>query len=115
MSKRDYMIFIKDIYAEINRIKKFVSTLDSIDELEENDLVMYAVLKCFENIGEAAKHIPENVRLRYPYFWKEISGLRDVIIHNYWGIDLDVIKDIYQNELPELEKIVKTILEEDHA
>ncbi len=112
MSKREYIFFIEDILENINLIEEFLSNLNSIEELENNKLVLYAVLKAFENIGEATKNIPDDLKKEYPYFWKEISGLRDIIVHHYWGIDMDIIYDIIENELPELKTVVQKILKE---
>ena len=112
MSKREYKLFLKDIIDEINRINKFLSHLNDFSELNENDLVLYAILKCFENIGEASKHIPEQIKTKYPYFWREISGLRDIIVHHYWGVDLEIIKNIIEEDLPELKIVIEKILED---
>jgi len=111
MSKREYKFFIQDIVDEIDRIFRFVNKLDTLEDLEKDELVLYAVLKSLENIGEATKHIPEHIKEKYPYFWREVSGLRDVIIHHYWGLDYEIIKDIIENELEQLREITKKVLE----
>ncbi len=111
MPKREYILFLKDIIEEIERIKKFISTLEKLEDLSKNELVFYAVLKALENIGEASKMIPNEIKNKYLYFWREISGLRDIIVHHYWGLDKEIIYDILENELDELEKVTKTILE----
>ena len=111
MSKREYKLFLKDIVENIDLIEEFTSNIESVEELENNKLVLFAVLKAFENIGEATKNIPPEIREKYPYFWKEISGLRDVIVHHYWGVDVEIIWDIIENELDELKNLTKKILE----
>ena len=111
MSKREYKLFLKDIVENIDSIEEFTSNIESVEELENNKLVLFAVLKAFENIGEATKNIPPEIREKYPYFWKEISGLRDVIVHHYWGVDIEIIWDIIENELDELKILTKKILE----
>jgi len=111
MSEREYKFFLQDIVDDIERIKNFISKLDKLEDLENNDLVLYAVLKAFENIGEATKHIPNHIKEKYPYFWKEVSGLRDVIVHHYWGLDMEVIYDIIENEIEDLQKLTKEILD----
>lgn len=56
-------------------------------------------------IGEAAKMIPDSVRADYPKVeWKKISGLRDILVHHYFEVDLDIIWDVIQNKLPALER-----------
>lgn len=111
MSKlRDLKIVLEDIIDEIERIKKFTREIESLEDFSENDLVFYAVLKSLENIGEAVKHIPEEKRI-YPLEWKKIAGLRDILIHEYFGIDVEIIWDIINKKLPELENAAKYMLE----
>jgi len=64
-----------------------------------------AVIRNLEIIGEAAKMVPESIRTRFPLVeWKKIAGLRDILAHHYFEVDLDIIWDILQNKLPELER-----------
>jgi uncharacterized protein with HEPN domain len=64
-----------------------------------------AVVRNLEIIGEAAKMIPDSIRVQYPNIeWKKISGLRDILAHHYFEVDLDIVWDIIQNKLPELER-----------
>jgi len=113
MSKREYKLFLKDIVENIDLIKKFISNIESLDDLENNKLVLYAVLKAFENIGEASKNIPSEIKEKYPYFWREMSGLRDIIVHQYWGVDMEIICDLIENELDNLKSLTIDILEKE--
>jgi len=113
MSKREYKLFLKDIVENIELIKEFTSNINSLEDLESNKLILFAVLKAFENIGEATKNIPSEIKEKYPYFWKEISGLRDILVHHYWGVDMEIIWDIIENELDELENLTKKVLEDE--
>jgi uncharacterized protein with HEPN domain len=71
-----------------------------------------AVVRNLEIIGEATKGIPENIRLGNPEIeWQRIVGLRNVLIHQYSGIDLEVVWDIIANKLPPLQKQITHILE----
>ena len=63
------------------------------------------MVRNLEVIGEAAKMIPEAIRVEYPNIeWKKIAGLRDILAHHYFEVDLDIVWDIVQNKLPELER-----------
>jgi len=113
VSKRDYKLFLEDILEEIERIRQFTKDVKKPEDLEQNVMLFYAVLKAFENIGEATKNIPENIREKYPYQWKKVAGLRDIITHEYWGIDAEIIYDVISSKLPELEEIVQNILNQE--
>ena len=69
-----------------------------------------AILRNLEIIGEASKKIPNEICSQYPEIeWKKIAGLRDILIHFYFGIDDEIVWDVIQNKLPELEKQIREI------
>ena len=113
MSKRDYKLFLEDILEEIERIRQFTKDVKTPEDLEQNIMLFYAVLRSFEIIGEATKNIPMEIREKYPYQWKKIAGLRDIITHEYWGIDAEIIYDVINSKLSELEEVAKTILKQE--
>ncbi|WPX09636.1 HepT-like ribonuclease domain-containing protein [Anaerocellum danielii] len=112
--KRILKVILEDIIEEIDRIKKFTQGIEKYDNFIENELVFYAVLKALENIGEAVKQIPDDKRKLYPIEWKKIAGLRDILIHEYFGIDAEIIWEVVKKKLPELEKAVKFLLENEN-
>jgi uncharacterized protein with HEPN domain len=70
-----------------------------------------AVMRNIQIIGEAIKHLPADVRKEYKNVdWKKAAGLRDIVVHEYFGINKDIIWDVIKNKVPELEKEVKKIL-----
>jgi len=111
MSKKLILkVTLEDIIEEIDRIKKFTQGIEKYNNFVENELVFYAVLKALENIGEAVKQIPDDIKELYPIEWKKIAGLRDILIHEYFGIDAEIIWEVIKKKLPELEKAVKFLL-----
>ena len=76
-----------------------------------------AVTRRIEIIGEASKNIPVEIKTKYPDVrWKEISGMRDILVHEYFGIDLELTWRVVTTDLPELKKkILKIILKMDKA
>lgn len=109
MPKRDIQVILDDILDEIERIERFTKDIYKEEEFVANELVFYAVLKSLENIGEAVKQIPVNLRDLYHFEWRKVSGLRDIIIHEYFGIDASIIWDVVRDKLPELRLAVSAL------
>lgn len=83
----------------------------SFEALKKNQLVVDAVIRNFEIIGEAAKNIPKHIKDNYPDTeWKEAAGFRDVLIHDYFGIDVQAVYDTIKNNLPSLKKHILNII-----
>jgi uncharacterized protein with HEPN domain len=102
MGKREYKFFINDIIQSIEIIEMYARGLtfgDFEKSLEKQD----AITRRLEIIGEAVKNIPHDIRIQFPQIpWKKISGLRDVMIHNYFGVSSERIWKILSQDLPEL-------------
>jgi uncharacterized protein with HEPN domain len=89
--KREHLLFLEDILRSIGKIEKYTKSL-TLKQLKEKDMVMDAVVRNFEIIGEAVKNIPKTVKEKYTYVeWKEAAGFRDVLIHDYFGIDIEAV------------------------
>jgi uncharacterized protein with HEPN domain len=66
-------------------------------------------------IGEAVKQLPDDLRQKYPAIdWRAMAGMRDRLIHHYFGVDYDIVWDVVINKVPELEVEIKKILEKDY-
>ena len=112
---RDYGLYLKDILAAINSIETFVGDM-SFEQFRADDKTMSAVIRKFEIIGEAAKYIPEKILKQHPDIpWKEMAGMRDKLIHFYFGVDYQLvwatIKERLPQVKPEIQKIQKALAE----
>ena len=109
--KRDLSLFIEDILENINAIENFSKDL-SEQELKEDKLKQYAIIRALEIIGEAVKNIPKNFREKYPDVkWAKIAGTRDMITHGYFGVDLNIVWNIIKQNIPILKKQILEIKE----
>ena len=109
MSKRDPLVLLEDIMLAIQKISRYSSQMDH-DAFLSDDLVIDAVARNLEIIGEAARQLPEEFRRAHPQIpWTQIAGLRNRIVHDYFGLDLEIIWEIIQHYLPELEKQVRVL------
>lgn len=109
---RDYRLYLLDILEAIDKIKRYTSKRD-FKSFAGDDLVVDAVLRNLELVGEAVKHIPEKAKESYPDIkWKEIAGMRDKLIHDYFGVDHELVWKVITEDMLEFEKRVKVILDE---
>jgi len=106
---RDYKLYLKDILAAMDSIETFVEGM-SLEQFLEDDKTSSAVIRKFEIIGEAAKHIPEEILKQYPNVpWKEMAGMRDKLIHFYFGADCQLVWVTIKERLPKLKPEIKKI------
>ena len=110
MPKRDYKLFISDIRDCTKRILEYTAG-KTFEEFKGNQMLMDAVIRNLEIIGEATKNIPNKVKQKHPQIeWRKIGDLRNIIIHGYFRIDYDILWDIVQNKIPELAVKIEEVL-----
>ena len=83
----------------------------NFEDFSNNELIQDGVIRNLEIIREAVKNLPDDIKKDYPEVeWRKIAGLRDILIHAYFGVDLEIIWDIVKNKVPELKEMVRKIL-----
>ena len=109
---RDIKLYLEDILVAIEKINAYTDGT-TFDQISQRGILLDAVLHNLEIIGEAAKHMPDDLRLNYPQIeWRKIAGFRDVVVHEYFGISLEIVWDILKNKLPELHQQIIKLLDE---
>ncbi|HSX37732.1 MAG TPA: DUF86 domain-containing protein [Chlamydiales bacterium] len=112
MSSREWTFRVQDILEAIEKVSRYVENM-TLTQFKENELVMDAVIRNFEIIGEASKNIPLSIRRSYPEVpWNEMSGMRNVLIHEYFGVDVGTVWHTTKKNLPKLQKQLRAILKE---
>ena len=116
MSKRrgiiEFRDYLNDILEMIADIGEFTKSL-TFKEFKKDKKTVYAVIRCLEVIGEASKQIPSSVKKQYKQIpWEDIAGMRNKLIHEYFGADVDIIWHTVQEDLKQLEAAVKQITKE---
>ena len=108
---RNYKLYLDDILTSVNKIQNYVGDT-SYEALLVDEMKLDAIVRNFEIIGEAASNIPAEIRDKYPLVeWRKISDFRNVLAHEYFGIDYKIMWDIIKNKLPKLMQDIKTIKE----
>ncbi len=110
--KREFLDFIEDILDAMNKAESLLEDV-SFSQFENDFRINFAVVRALEIIGEAAKRLPDELRLRYPDIpWKGMSGMRDRIIHGYDNVDLQIVWDVVKRDIPQIKPKIDSILKE---
>ena len=110
--KRSYRLYLNDILESIEKIKRYVDDL-SFEEFTASDLIFDAVVRNLEIIGEASSHIPDSIQSAFPTVpWRLMKDMRNVLSHEYFGIDVDIVWKTARESLPQLVEPIKTAMDQ---
>jgi uncharacterized protein with HEPN domain len=108
--RRIYLDYLNDITTAITNISEFIKEMD-YDDFINDKKTEFAVIRALEIIGEATKNIPDSIKDKYPDIpWKSITGMRDKLIHAYFGVRLELVWNTVFEILPPLKKEFQQIL-----
>jgi len=110
MSNEEIKTFLGHILESIGDIENYMADL-SPDQFLKSKIVQDAVTRRLEIMGEATKNIPKDFRAKYPEVpWQDIAGLRDVLIHHYFGVDQELTFDLIKNDIPNLKILITKLI-----
>jgi len=110
MSKREAPLLLQDINESIKKIKSYIIGM-SFEMFQNDDKTIDAVIRNFEIIGEAANRIPDEIKEKFNNVnWHRIRGFRNRIVHDYMGVDLEIIWEIIEKNLDELQVQIEEII-----
>ena len=112
MRGRNWKLRFEDMLEAIRRIERYIAGI-SYEEFCQDQKTIDAVVRNLEIIGEAARHISKEVRDKYPDLpWEEMSGMRNILIHEYFGVSLPIIWHTITSDLPPVVRLLEKILEQ---
>ncbi len=112
MKKRNYKFFLEDIKIATTKILQYTEGM-SFKVFKEDFKTIDAVERNFEIIGEAVKNLPDRIKAKYPIVpFKQVAGMRDKLIHDYFGVDYEIIYKTIKDKLPEFKSQIEKIIKE---
>jgi uncharacterized protein with HEPN domain len=110
--KRTYIDYLRDIVDYASKAERFVQGID-FERFQSSEEKWFAAVRALEVIGEAAKNIPKDIKEKHSEIpWKEIAGMRDKVVHGYFGVDLEVVWRTIHEDLPPLRAAIVRVLSE---
>jgi uncharacterized protein with HEPN domain len=107
---RNWPFYLEDVVESARKIGRYTEGL-TFDRFRSQDMVIDAVVRNLEIIGEAAKHLPAEAKALMPDVdWSKAAAFRDVIVHGYFGLDLHIIRDVVQNKIPPIRQSAERAL-----
>ena len=110
---RNYLLYLEDILVSTGKILKYAGG-SSYEDLFVDEMRLEAIIRNFEIIGEASSKISQDIRDKYPFIeWRKILDFRNVLAHEYFGIDYEIMWEIIKDKLPDLHKNIQVIIEKE--
>ena len=109
---REYSDYLKDIVNAMMKAETFIENM-TYEEFVQDDKTVYAVIRAIEIIGEAVKQVPDSMREKHSEIpWKSMAGMRDKLIHHYFGVNLKLVWNTVKQEIPEVMPVLQNTLQE---
>jgi uncharacterized protein with HEPN domain len=113
VKERSIADYLHDILDSVDEIGDFIKGM-SLDEFAGDKKTINAVLRSIEVMGEASRKIPEEIRLRYPQVpWRKMTGMRDKLIHEYHGVDIETVWQTLGEDIPPLKEKIQEVIDKE--
>ena len=110
MKRRDYRDYLQDILDSVNDVENFIRGM-SFEEFKVDRKTISAVVRSIEGIGQASKRIPRSLKAKHKEVpWHEMAGMRDKLIHEYFGVDVEILWKTAKDNIPPLKQLVQNML-----
>ncbi|MHB1660703.1 MAG: HepT-like ribonuclease domain-containing protein [bacterium] len=106
---RDFRLYLDDIIKYIEKAEKYTNNITYEDFLKD-DKTSNAVIRCIEVLGEASNKIPDEIKNKYPIPWRDITNMRNRIIHGYFDVDIEEVWIAVQKDMKELKPFIQKII-----
>lgn len=111
MSSREWFLRVQDILGSIQAIQRYTAG-QTLSKIQKNEMAVQAILYNFMIIGEAARHIPLEIQQRHPQIaWRDVISTRNIAAHEYFQLDLEILWDTIQEDLPVLATQLQDLLD----
>jgi len=109
---RDARLYLYDILESIEKIEQYTANL-TFEDFAANSMAVDAVVRNFEIIGEASSHIPDDIQSKYSEVpWFEMKGMRNIMVHEYFRVDLKIVWMTARESLPALVPMIERVIAE---
>ena len=110
MKPREYRDYLQDMLDSIDGIKSFVGDM-TLEDFAKDKKTINAVVRGIEIIGEATKKFSKSLKEKYPSIpWKKMAGMRDKMIHEYFGVDVEIVWKTAKEDIPSLKPLIQDVL-----
>jgi uncharacterized protein with HEPN domain len=110
MKRREYRDYLQDALDSIDDVASFIGGM-SFEEFKKDRKTINAVVRSIEVIGEASKRIPRGLKAKYKGVpWREMAGMRDKLIHEYFGVDVEILWKTAKDDIPPLKNVIQDMM-----